>query len=158
PGTREPAPRGRFEPEARVVLGMADDDDEWAAALAEQVQALPHQFRPDAAPLALGDYGHWRQPHSLDRPALALDRRGREEDMADDRVVLGHQGQRVRAILPQTVDEIRLQRLPERQLVDLPDSGGVVGPLGADGHWVFLSPSRGDGVARRRAVEHPVTF
>ena len=40
----EAAPGSRLEPEARVVLRMSDDDNERTAALAEDVQASPHQL------------------------------------------------------------------------------------------------------------------
>lgn len=53
-------------------------------------------------------------------------------------VLLGHQRHCVRADLSQAVDEVGLRRLPERELVDLPDRGDVFGSLGPDRDHVLM--------------------
>jgi hypothetical protein len=53
-------------------------------------------------------------------------------------VILSDQRQRVSAGLSQSLDEISLYRLPERQLVDLSNPGGVFRSLGADDNHATL--------------------
>src|SRR5206468_10096993 len=116
---------------ARVVLRMSDDDDERAAALTEDVQTSPHELRAYALALAIREHSHRAQSHPDDSSPRALDHHRRKEDVTHDGVIQGHEGQQVRAGLAQSLDEVRLRRLPERELVGVSNPRGVFRSLGA---------------------------
>ena len=91
PLAREAVCGGGLEPEARVVLRMADDDNERAAPFMEVVQASSHKLRADALPLAIREHGHRGQSHPEDSWPRALDHHRGEEDVTHNGVILSHQ-------------------------------------------------------------------
>ncbi len=104
---------------------MSHDDNERTAALAEHLQAAPHEFGAYALSLVIWSDRHRRQSHPghSPRPALGHDRS--EEDVTDHAIVDSDQRQSVRARQAQLVDEIGFRRLFERQLVDTSNLGNV---------------------------------
>ena len=82
---------GALEPEARVVLRMAEHDYERTAALAEDLESSPHELGAKALALAVQGNGQGRQPHPDDSARVALDHRRGEEDVTHAGFVLGHQ-------------------------------------------------------------------
>jgi len=56
----------------------------------------------------------------------------RKVDVPNDRTIVGDQRQRVRARVPQFLDEVGLRRASERKLVDVPNAGGILRPFWAN--------------------------
>ena len=108
---------------------MSDDDYERTAALAEHLQAAPHEFGAYTLSLMIRSDRHRRQSHPghSPRPTLGHDRS--EEDVTNHVVVDSDQRQSVCARQAQFVDKIGLRRLVERQLVDTSNLGNVFWPF-----------------------------
>jgi hypothetical protein len=113
---------------------MSDDNDERTAAVAEDVQTSPHELRADAPPLAIREHGHRGQPHPTDPSPCAFNGHRRKEDVSHHVILLSHQRQPIGTGPPKFLDQIRLRRLSERQLVDSSDSESVFSSLGAYGN------------------------
>ena len=121
---------------------MSDDDHERSAAFGEQVEAVPHEKRADALALTTRKHRHRSQSHPDNAPASALDRHRREQDVADDRLVLGDERQRVGTPLPQPLHQTCLERLAERQLVHLSDLREIAGRFRTDGDQLPVSSAK----------------
>src|SRR5262245_45394199 len=91
PLAHETVVRPGFEPEPRVVLRVPDHDDERTVTFTQGIEAAPHELRANALTLAVRQHRHRPQTHSHDPPVGCLDHYRREEDVANDGVVLGNQ-------------------------------------------------------------------
>ena len=74
PLARETVQGGALEAEARIVLRVADHDNERTAAIAQDLETAPHELGADALPLVVGQNRQGRQSHPDDWPSRALDR------------------------------------------------------------------------------------
>jgi hypothetical protein len=111
---------------------MSDDDNEGATAFTKNVQALSHEPRADALPLAIRQDRYRCEAHPDHVRPRSLHGHRRKENVPNDRTIVGDQRQRVHARVPQVLDEVGLRRAAERKLVDMPNAGGILRPFWAN--------------------------
>jgi len=123
----------RLEAEARVVVGVPEDDDCGRSAGSGPLERRLDEGAPDAVPLVSRKDGHGTEGEGLAR-GRALDlHRAQEEVPHDLSCGLGHQRDHS-GFTPQGVDEVGLAGLPEGCHFNGPHSREVA--------WVFVTNAR----------------
>src|SRR5579875_956699 len=127
------------EPEPRVIVRVALQEDQRNAPAGQHLEPAAHQRRADAPLLLPGQHAQWAEHLHPDQPPGRVEQAPGEQDVPGDLpVLLGHQRQpaRLREGLPQRIDQSGhdLAVLTERPRLDVPHGLPVAGPFFANLH------------------------
>ena len=147
--------RGRLETEARIVFRVSHYDDEWAAALAQSVEAVRNESRAYTPALIFRQHAHRREPHTDERAIGSVNRHWRKQNVPDDAIVGRDQRQGVGTAASQRVDEVRFGGLAECQLVDDANRGDILHGFTTNGDHGSNIVWREAGVTRRSGSAAP---
>ena len=106
------------EAEARIVMLVAQDEDDALAASTEPLKAVSDQASTDPMALSFGQHGHRRQGDGCHRSVGRFYQHATEEDVPDDPFLLfrDERGQHS-AFRPQPIDQVAFVWAPERGVV-----------------------------------------
>ena len=118
----EPQRFSRFKTEARVIIRVAEDEDQIMAEVVAGAQPRSNQLPADPAALVFGPHGQRGQPDGRKYTVFRLDAHRAEEDVTDD-LAFAFRDERDerRSHRTQCLDEGRLVRLAKCQLYYLPN-------------------------------------